>query len=147
MQDLSNLFAESGSNRRSKRIGRGPGSGKGKTSGKGHKGQKARKGGGVAPGFEGGQTPLYRRLPKYGFKNPSMKEYHLVKVRDVNCFSDGEKVTLESLVKVGIIAKLKHPVKLLGNEGLERKLTIAVAKVTKGAREAVESQGGSIEEK
>ena len=147
MKNLGNLSPAPGSHRSRKRLGRGPASGQGKTAGKGHKGQKARKGGGVAPGFEGGQTPLYRRLPKYGFSNArNMKHYHLISLGALNCFEADSVVDGEALVKQGLLKKLRFPLKILANGKLEKKLTIKVHKASKGAREAVENIGGSIEE-
>lgn len=147
MKNLGNLSPNLGSNKDKKRLGRGIASGQGKTAGKGHKGQKARKGGGVAPGFEGGQTPLYRRLPKYGFSNArNMKEYHIVSLSDLNSFEAGTTIDAKLLAESGIIRKLKYPVKLLSNGSLEKKLTINLDKVTAGAKEAVEKVGGNIQE-
>lgn len=147
MKNLGNLSPAVGSHKDRKRLGRGPASGQGKTAGKGHKGQKARKGGGVAPGFEGGQTPLYRRLPKYGFTNArNMKQYHIINLDALNCFDADAVVDGEALVKKGLLKKLRHPVKILGNGKLDKKLTIKVHKASKSAKQAVESVGGSIEE-
>ena len=146
MKNLGNLSPAVGSHKDRKRLGRGPASGQGKTAGKGHKGQKARKGGGVAPGFEGGQTPLYRRLPKYGFTNArNMKQYHIINLDALNCFDADAVVDGEALVKKGLLKKLRHPVKILGNGKLDKKLTIKVHKASKSAKQAVESVGGSID--
>lgn len=147
MKNLGNLHPAEGSNKNTKRLGRGPGSGQGKTAGKGHKGQKARKGGGIAPGFEGGQTPLYRRLPKYGFTNArNKKSFHLINLTDLNVFNEGDVVDKESIVKMGLLRKVSHGVKLLANGALEKKLVVKVEKVSKTAKEAVEKMGGSVEE-
>src|SRR5689334_8622600 len=112
MKNLGNLSPAKGSNKNTKRLGRGSASGQGKTAGKGHKGQKARKGGGPRPGFEGGQTPLYRRLPKFGFSNASnKKEYHLVGLADLNQFADGAVVDAAALLEAGLVKNLRQPVK------------------------------------
>lgn len=148
MKDLSNLTPAENSHSSRKRLGRGIGSGLGKTSGKGHKGQKARKGGGVAPGFEGGQTPLYRRLPKYGFKNHTRSaKYHVVNLNELSRFEDGDVVSLENLVKKGVIRKAMYPVKILANGDVSKKLTFKVAKISAGAKTKVEAKGGLVEEK
>ena len=128
-----------------KRIGRGPGSGNGKTSGKGHKGQNARSGGGVRPGFEGGQTPLFRRLPKRGFTNINAKEYALVNLDQLNVFEDGTEVTPAVLKEAGIVRAEKSGVKVLGNGELTKKLTVKAAKFSKSAEAAITAKGGSIE--
>lgn len=147
MKNLGNLSPALGSHRDNKRLGRGPASGQGKTAGKGHKGQKARKGGGPRPGFEGGQTPLYRRMPKHGFKNTDrMQAYHVVKLTDLAAFPAGSVVDAEALVKAGVIKKLKYPVKLLATGKVATKLTVKVAKCSRNAKVAIEGVGGSIEE-
>ena len=147
MKTLENLSPSKGSKQNRKRVGRGIGSGLGKTCGKGHKGQKARKGGGVAPGFEGGQTPLYRRLPKYGFSNAKFQnKFICIDLQSLNCFEDGSEVTKELLVKNGILKHAKSSVKILANGKLEKKLDIKVNKITKGAKVAIESNGGTVEE-
>ena len=147
MKNLGNLSPAKGSNKDKKRLGRGPASGQGKTAGKGHKGQKARKGGGVAPGFEGGQTPLYRRLPKYGFKNTrNMKQYHIVNLTDLETFESDAVIDAEALVKAGLVRNLKHPVKVLGEGKIEKKLTVKAAKFSKSAKAAIEGIGGSTQE-
>lgn len=147
MKNLGNLSPAKGSNKDKKRLGRGPASGQGKTAGKGHKGQKARKGGGVAPGFEGGQTPLYRRLPKYGFKNTrNMKQYHIVNLDDLATFEGDAVIDAEALVKAGIVRKVKHPLKVLGTGKIEKKLTVKAAKFSKSAKAAIEGVGGSTQE-
>lgn len=147
MKNLGNLSPAIGSNKDTKRLGRGPGSGRGKTAGKGHKGQKARKGGGIRPGFEGGQTPYYRRVPKFGFTNASnKKQYHLVKLEDLNCFNEGSLVDQKTLKEAGLIKNLKHPVKVLGNGKLEKKLTVKLDKLSESAKKAIQDIGGTIQE-
>ncbi|MGI6668517.1 MAG: 50S ribosomal protein L15 [Acetivibrionales bacterium] len=128
------------------RKGRGPGSGKGKTAGRGHKGQNARAGGGVRPGFEGGQMPLYRRIPKRGFNNKRFaKVYAEVNVSDLNIFEDGTVVNGELLKKAGITKKLYDGVAVLGNGELTKKLTVQAARFTKTASEKIEAAGGKVE--
>lgn len=142
---LHELKPAAGSKRSAKRVGRGNGSGLGKTAGKGHKGQNARSGGGVRPGFEGGQMPLYRRLPKRGFTNIFAKDYVEVNVSRLNIFEDGTEITPEVLKANGVISKVKDGVKVLGNGELERKLVVKATKFTKGAIEKIESMGGKVE--
>ena len=127
------------------RVGRGPGSGNGKTSGRGQKGQKSRSGGGVRLGFEGGQTPLARRLPKRGFTNINAKEYALVNLDQLNVFEDGTEVTPAVLKEAGIVRAEKSGVKVLGNGELTKKLTVKAAKFSKSAEAAITAKGGSIE--
>ena len=141
LHELTNLEAK---NR--KRIGRGPGSGHGKTAGKGHKGQNARSGGGVRPGFEGGQLPLYRRLSKRGFNNYNFRTvYATVNVSDLNVFEDGEVVTVEELKKVGLVNKELDGVKVLGNGELSKKLTVKANKFSDVAKQKIENVGGTTE--
>ncbi|MCF0245897.1 MAG: 50S ribosomal protein L15 [Ileibacterium sp.] len=128
-----------------KRVGRGPGSGLGKTSGRGQKGQKARSGGGVRPGFEGGQTTLARRLPKRGFTNFNRKDYAVINVRDLNRFEEGTHVTPELLKESGLLKKQLCGVKVLGEGKLEKKLTVTASKFSKSAKEAIENAGGTVE--
>lgn len=142
---LHELKSPSGANKRTKRIGRGIGSGHGKTSTKGHKGQKARAGGGVRPGFEGGQMPLQRRIPKRGFTNIFATRYAIVNVKDLNIFADGTEVTPELLKESGIVKALHDGVKVLGDGVLERKLTLKVHKVSRQAEEKVTALGGRVE--
>lgn len=142
---LHELKSPSGANKRTKRIGRGIGSGHGKTSTKGHKGQKARAGGGVRPGFEGGQMPLQRRIPKRGFTNIFATRYAIVNVKDLNVFSDGTEVTPELLKECGIVKAMHDGVKVLGDGVLERKLTLKVHKVSRQAVEKVTALGGRVE--
>lgn len=146
MKNLSNLSPSKGSNKSKKRIGRGPGSGNGKTAGKGHKGQKARKGGSIRAGFEGGQMPLYRRLPKRGFKNPFRKEYNAINIGLLNRFDASSEITPELLLSSGLIRKPKSPIKILANGKLEKALNIKVHKFSASAKEAVEKAGGTIQE-
>ena len=127
-----------------KRVGRGVGSGLGKTSGKGHKGQKARSGGGVRRGFEGGQTPLYRRLPKRGFKNIFAKDYMEVTLTMLNK-SKAEEVTAETLLEENIISKVKDGIVVIATGNLDKKLTVKAKRFTKAAKEKIEAAGGKTE--
>lgn len=142
---LEELRPVEGSTHRKKIIGRGIGSGTGKTSGKGHKGQKARSGGGVRPGFEGGQMPLYRRLPKRGFNNIFAKSYVSVNVEVLDKFNDGDEVTAETMLEKGIISKSLDGVKLLGRGEVTKKVTVKVAKISASAKEKIEKAGGKVE--
>ena len=142
---LFELQPSEGSTKSRKRLGRGHGSGLGKTSGRGHKGQKARSGGGVRIGFEGGQMPIYRRLPKRGFTNIFAKEYVEVKISDLNKFDNGTTVDAEALKAAGIIKKTCDGIKVLGNGSLEKKLTVKAAKFTVSAKEKIEAAGGKVE--
>jgi large subunit ribosomal protein L15 len=144
---LHELSPAAGSAKAAWRKGRGPGSGNGKTAGKGHKGQNARSGGGVRPGFEGGQLPLYRKLPKRGFNNKFAKVYATVNVSDLNRFEDGATVTLESLVNCGIVRKEYDGLKVLGNGELTKKLTVEAKVFTASAKEKIEAAGGNVEVK
>lgn len=128
-----------------KRLGRGHGSGTGKTAGKGHKGQNARSGGGVRLGFEGGQTPLARRLPKRGFTNFTRKEYAIVNVESLNKFDNGVEVTPELLIETGLVGKELYGIKVLGEGKLEKKLTVKADKFSKSAVAAIEKAGGKAE--
>ncbi len=144
--NIQNLAPAPGAKTESKRLGRGIGSGKGKTSGKGHKGQWARSGGGVRPGFEGGQMPLIRRVPKRGFTNIFAKEYSIVNVKDLERFEDGTVVNAELLLKTGVLSKIEnYGVKVLGNGTLTKKLTVQAKKFTKSAAEIIEKAGGKAE--
>lgn len=143
--DLSNLQPATGSTRNRKRIGRGHGSGTGKTAGKGHKGQKARAGGSVKAGFEGGQMPLQRRLPKRGFTPLSRVEYALVNLRDLELFEAGSVVDAEALGKAGLIGQLKDGVKILGDGELTKALTVKAHKFSKSAQEKIAAAGGTTE--
>ena len=142
---LDELKPVEGSKFTRKRVGRGIGSGTGKTSGKGHKGQNARSGGGVRPGFEGGQMPLYRRLPKRGFKNIFAKEYVTVNVEVLDKFEDGAEVTADTLKEAGIISKKLDGIKFLGRGEVTKKVTVKAAKFTASAKEKIEQSGGKAE--
>ncbi|MGI5908312.1 MAG: 50S ribosomal protein L15 [Christensenellales bacterium] len=141
------LTPAKGATTKAKRLGRGIGSGTGKTSGKGHKGQNARSGGGVRPGFEGGQMPLTRRLPKRGFVSIFAKEYAIINVRDLNALEDGTVVTAELLREKGVIRKINDGLKVLGNGTLNRKLTVIATKCSASAKEKIEAAGGTVEVK
>ena len=141
---LSTLRPARGSHRTRKRIGRGPGSGLGKTSGKGHKGSKARSGGATNPGFEGGQMPMYRRLPKRGFTNPFKVTYLAVNLRDLDRV-DGDEVSPESLHAAGILRKATDPVKLLGHGDISRVLVVRGVKASASAKAKIEAAGGRVE--
>ena len=144
---LHELSPALGSTKANWRKGRGPGSGNGKTAGKGHKGQNARSGGGVRPGFEGGQIPLYRKLPKRGFKNfPFKKVYAIVNVSDLNKFEDGAVVDAALLLENRIIRKELDGLKVLGNGELTKKLTVKAAVFSATAKEKIEAAGGKTEE-
>ncbi|WP_067842424.1 50S ribosomal protein L15 [Amphibacillus sediminis] len=127
------------------RVGRGMSSGNGKTSGRGHKGQNARSGGGVRPGFEGGQMPLFQRLPKRGFTNINRKEYAVINLSALNKFEEGTEVTPELLLETGLVSKLKAGIKVLGNGTIEKKLTVKAHKFSASAKEAIETAGGKTE--
>ena len=143
---LHELRPNEGAFQTKKRVGRGVGSGLGKTSGKGHKGQNARSGGGVRPGFEGGQLPLFRRLPKRGFSNAMFKtEYATINVSDLEKFEDGAVVTPEILKEMGILKKQLAGVKVLGNGNLTKKLTVKASKFSASAVEKIEAIGGKAE--
>jgi len=142
---LSNLKPVPGARHSKKRLGRGPGSGTGKTSGKGHKGQKARSGGGVRPGFEGGQIPFFQRIPKRGFNNHTRVEYAIVNTKELNVFEDGTVVTPELLLQTKLVSKVLAGVKILADGKLEKKLTVKANKFSNSAKEAIEAAGGTIE--
>lgn len=142
---LNELKSPAGATHRVKRVGRGIGSGHGKTSTRGHKGQKARSGGGVRPGFEGGQMPLQRRLPKRGFTNIFKKYYAVVNVGDLERFEEGTVVTPELLIEAGLVNKIKDGVKILGNGELTKKLTVQAHKFSQQAEEKITARGGQIE--
>jgi large subunit ribosomal protein L15 len=127
------------------RVGRGPASGNGKTSGRGQKGQKARSGGNVRPGFEGGQMPLIKRLPKRGFTNPTRKEYATVNLETLNRFKEGTEITPELLLEERVVRKLNNGVKILGDGNLDVKLTVKAHKFSTSAKEAIETAGGKTE--
>ena len=143
---LHELQPAAGSVTAPKRLGRGVGSGLGKTSGKGHKGAKARSGGGKRPGFEGGQMPLYRRVPKRGFTNIFAKEYSIVNIAALERFEDGTTVTAELLKKTGVISKIeKDGLKVLGRGELTKRLDVKAAKFSETAQKAIEAAGGTAE--
>ncbi|WP_301108598.1 50S ribosomal protein L15 [Sporosarcina sp.] len=142
---LHELKPAEGSRRNRKRIGRGIGSGFGKTSGKGHKGQNARSGGGVRLGFEGGQIPLFQRLPKRGFTNINRKDYAIVNLDTLNRFEEGTEVTPELLIETGVVSNAKSGIKILGNGTLEKKITVKANKFSASAKEAIEKAGGQTE--
>lgn len=142
---LHELKPAEGSRKTRNRVGRGIGSGNGKTAGRGHKGQNSRSGGGVRPGFEGGQNPLYRRLPKRGFTNPTRKEFAILNLDQLNRFEDGTEVTPELLIETGAVSNVKDGVKILGNGKLEKKLTVKANKFSASAVEAIEAAGGKTE--
>lgn len=142
---LNELKATEGARSTKKRIGRGLGSGNGKTSGKGQKGQNSRSGGGVAIGFEGGQTPFFKRMPKRGFTNFTRKEYVIVNVEDLNKFEDGVTVDFAAVKAAGLVKKELDGLKVLGNGKLEKKLTVKAAKFSASAKKAIEEAGGTAE--
>jgi|SRR5690606_26145045 large subunit ribosomal protein L15 len=142
---LHELVISEGARRERKRVGRGTASGHGKTSGRGQKGQKARSGGGVRPGFEGGQMPLFQRLPKRGFTNINRKEYAIVNLDKLNRFEDGTEVTPELLIETGVVRKEKAGIKILAKGTLEKKLTVKAHKFSSAAKEAIEAAGGKTE--
>ena len=143
---LNELKNVEGAKKSPMKVGRGLGSGKGKNCGTGNKGQKSRSGGLKAPGFEGGQTPLYRRLPKFGFTNNAHKEYAIINVSALNKFKEGTEVTPTLLIESGLVKKELDGVKILGNGELTVKLTVKATKFSKSAREAIEKVGGVAEE-
>ncbi len=143
---LNELSPAAGSAKAAWRKGRGPGSGNGKTAGKGHKGQNARSGGGVRPGFEGGQLPLYRKLPKRGFNNKFAVNYAIVNVSALNVFEDGAVVDLATLVEKRIVRKPLDGLKVLGNGELTKKITVKATVFSATAKEKIEAAGGKTEE-
>ena len=142
---INELSPAPGSTKEAKRKGRGIGTGNGKTAGRGHKGQKARSGGGVRVGFEGGQMPLARRIPKRGFHNIFAKPLEFVNVSELNVFEDGAAVTVESLLDAGILSKCRYGVKILGNGELKKKLTVSAYAFSQSAKEKIEAAGGKAE--
>ena len=142
---LHELRAVPGATKAPKRKGRGTATGQGKTAGRGMNGQKSRSGGGVRPGFEGGQMPLYRRIPKRGFTNVFKKEWSIMNVSDLNCYEDGTEITPELLAKEGKVKQVKAGVKILGEGNLEKKLTVKANKFSKAAIEKIEAAGGKAE--
>lgn len=142
---INELKPAEGAKRKRKRVGRGPGSGHGKTACRGHKGQRSRSGGGASPGFEGGQMPLQRRLPKRGFKNPFRVEYAVVNLEALNQFERDATVDVVALREAGLLRKNKTAVKLLGNGELQHPLIVQVHRVSRSAREKIEAIGGRVE--
>ncbi len=142
---IHELSPKEGSRKKKKRVGRGPGSGHGKTSCRGQKGQNARSGGGPNRGFEGGQMPIHRRLPKRGFKNPFRKEYEVVNIKDLNVFEANEEVGIDKLIEKGLIHGNLNGVKLLGDGEISIPLTIKVHKASKSAIEKITAIGGKVE--
>ncbi|MBQ6266077.1 MAG: 50S ribosomal protein L15 [Clostridia bacterium] len=142
---LHDLSPAAGSTKARKRIGRGPASGQGKTAGKGHKGQLARAGRGMRAGFEGGQMPLQRRVPKRGFNNIFRTEYAIVNISALDAFDDGDTVTVEALVEKGIVKKTMDGVKILGNGEISKKLTVQVNAFSDSAKSKIEAAGGKAE--
>jgi len=142
---LHELKPAEGSRKDVKRKGRGIGSGNGKTAGKGHKGQNARSGGGVRPGFEGGQNPLYRRVPKRGFNNPFRKEFAVVNIEELNSFAAGTEVTPELLMEQGIVKNPQSGIKILGNGEIKVGLTVKANKFSQSAVEKIQAAGGKTE--
>ncbi|MFO7605626.1 MAG: 50S ribosomal protein L15 [Desulfurivibrionaceae bacterium] len=145
MLTLSNLSPNPGSRKARKRVGRGQGSGHGKTSTRGHKGYKARSGSSIKPGFEGGQMPLQRRIPKRGFNNIFRKEYAVVNVGDLDVFEAGTRIDRTMLVDAGLVAKKFDSVKILGNGEIGKAFTFVVDKLSESARQKIEAAGGTIE--
>ena len=142
---LNDLSPAAGSTFVGKRKGRGPGTGNGKTGGRGHKGQKARSGGGVRVGFEGGQMPLARRIPKRGFNNIFAKPLEYVNVSSLNKFNDGDVIDVETLLNAGILSGCKYGVKILGNGEIEKKLTVKANAFSESAKAKIEAAGGKAE--
>ena len=143
--NLHELSPAAGSTHVGKRKGRGAGTGNGKTAGRGHKGQKARSGGGVRVGFEGGQMPLARRVPKRGFNNIFAKPLEIINLSALNVFNDGETVTAQALLEKGILSKCTYGYKVLGNGKITKKLTVEASAFSKSAQEAIEAAGGKAE--
>lgn len=142
---LGSLSPAPGSKKKKFRVGRGHGSGNGKTAGRGHKGQKSRSGGGVRPGFEGGQMPLYRRLPKRGFHNRNTKEIIAINIRHLNVFENGTVVDIAALKSKGLVSNPRDGVKILGQGDLSKKLTVRVNYFSKSAEEKIKAAGGETE--
>ena len=142
---INELSPAEGSRRGRKRVGRGPGSGHGKTSCRGHKGHKSRSGGGIRPGFEGGQMPIHRRLPKRGFKNPFRKEYSVVNVGDLSRFEPNSQLDPDLLKQAGLVWKMLDGVKLLGSGEISHPLVVRIHKISDAARKKIEGAGGRVE--
>ena len=143
--NLHEMKYNAGARKATKRLGRGQGSGQGKTAGKGYKGQNARSGGGVRIGFEGGQTPFYKSMPKRGFTNFNRLEYAIVNLSDLNRFAEGTNVTPELLKQAGVVKKTLDGVKVLGNGTLEKAVNVTCHKISKSAQAAIEKAGGKVE--
>jgi large subunit ribosomal protein L15 len=143
--DLSHLRPAAGATKKRKRIGRGPGSGHGKTSGKGHKGKGARSGGNTPPGYEGGQMPLSRRLPKYGFHNPFREEFNIVNIGSLERFENGSVIDATALQGAGLVRNLKKKVKILADGTLTKTLTVKAQAFSKQAQEKITALGGTVE--
>lgn len=147
MDSLLNLRRNKGATQTKKRLGRGNGSGLGTYSGRGGKGQTARTGGNIKPGFAGGQTPLYRQMPKYrGFNNPNHVTFQVINVSDLNVFEEGTEINAQTLLEKRLISSLNKPIKLLGNGELNKKLTIIVDRLSNSAKEKIENAKGSVTE-
>ena len=142
---LNEMKYNDGARKEIKRLGRGQGSGQGKTAGKGHKGQNARSGGGVAIGFEGGQTPFFKRVPKRGFTNMNRLEYAVINLSDLNRFEEGATVTPELLKEAGLVKKQLDGIKVLANGNLEKKVNVKCHKISETAKAAIEKAGGTVE--
>ena len=142
---LNDLSPAAGSVKEAKRKGCGIGTGNGKTGGRGHKGQNARSGGGVRPGFEGGQMPLHLRLPKRGFTNIFATRYAVVNVADLNRFDDGAVVGIDELIESGLVKKVYNGIKILGNGELTKKITVKATAFSESAKEKIEAKGGNVE--
>ena len=145
MMRINDLSPAKGAKKKRKRVGRGPGSGHGKTSCRGHKGQKSRSGGGPRLGFEGGQMPLQRRLPKRGFTNIFKKHYSIINVKDLNRFEPNSILNVEVLKEAGLVKKIKDGIKLLGNGEISHPVIIRVDRVSKTAEEKIQAAGGQVE--
>jgi len=143
--NLHEMKYNAGARHTTKRLGRGQGSGQGKTAGKGHKGQNARSGGGVAIGFEGGQTPFYKSMPKRGFTNFNRLEFAVINLSDLNRFDEGTTVTPELLKQAGLVKKQLNGIKVLGNGKLEKKVNVTCHRISKSAQAAIEKAGGKVE--
>lgn len=143
--NLHELAPAKGAKKKRKRIGRGPGSGHGKTATKGHKGLLARSGGGKGPGFEGGQMPLIRRVPKYGFRNPFRKEYAIVNVQSLGDLSATGTITPQTLVDAGLVKRVTLPIKILGNGELKKAVVVQAHKFSKSAESKIQAAGGTVE--
>jgi large subunit ribosomal protein L15 len=142
---LNELSPPAGSRKARKRLGRGVGSGTGKTAGRGTKGQNSRSGGGVRPGYEGGQMPIHRRLPKRGFTNIFKKQFAVVNIRDLKGFDSGSVVDEAALVKLGLVKGRRDGIKLLGNGDIDFPLTVKLDRISKSAKDKIESAGGTVE--